>query len=68
MRDKKGNEYAYGINPEFLKLLLEHQNENVQVRFILEALGYEYVMDHLEETDDNEKVKKYFKDIFKNAG
>ena len=68
MRNKKGNAYTYDINPEFLKLLLKYKNENEQVKFILEAAGYGYLDDHLEEADEKGKVKKYFKDIFKKAG
>ena len=70
MRDGKVNgQYTYNINPDFLKLLLKYQNESEQVRFILEAAGYEYLQDTLNETNDEKeetgKVKKYFKNIFK---
>ena len=69
MREGKVNgRYTYNINPDFLKLLLKYQNENEQVRFILEAAGYEYLQETLNKTNVKEetgKVKKYFKSMFK---
>ena len=71
MRDKKGL-YTYGINPDFLKLLAKHQKDNQQIRFILEAAGYgnveDYIEDEKQEVEEQGKVKKYFKDIFKKVG
>lgn len=64
--------YRYDINPDFLNFLAKYENENQQVKFILEAVGYNNLEDTLDETygekEETGKVKKYFKNIFKKVG
>ncbi len=62
MQEKKGL-YTYDISKDFLKLLLKHQHENQQIKFILEAYGYDNPLVLQEETRDHQKT--FFKTIFK---
>lgn len=70
MRAVKGKDlYRYNFNPDFLNLLARYKNENQQVKFILEAVGYGNLEDTLDETyeekEETGKVKNYFKNIFR---
>lgn len=70
MRADKGKDlYRYNFNPDFLNLLARYKNENQQVKFILEAVGYGNLEDTLDETyeekEETGKVKNYFKNIFR---
>lgn len=70
MRADKGKDlYRYNFNPDFLNLLARYKNENQQVKFILEAVGYNNLEDTLDETyeekEETGKVKNYFKNIFR---
>ncbi len=54
--------HHYNINQDYLRILARNQENNPQIKFILEAFGYQ------EEEKHDEEAKKYFKFIFRKVG
>ena len=57
------NNALYQYNQDYLAILAKHQNDNPQIKFILEAFGYQE-----EKEQEEQDAKKYLKFIFRKAG
>jgi len=56
--------HHYNFNQDYLKLLAKYQDNNPQIKFILEAFGYQ----EEKEKQEDEQAIKYLKFIFRKVG